>query len=106
MLVIPKTLAFILSAMGIHLRVWNRKVTTCIFNSGCCAERRGKEGKGKHRKTEYKVTAIFRTRYKCLGPREVAGSWSIVEADPPGFADIRDTGHERDKSKMTRKCFT
>lgn len=43
MLVTLRTLAFILSGMRNHWSVWNRKATTCVFNSGCCAEHSGKE---------------------------------------------------------------
>lgn len=68
MLVTPRTSAFTLSAMGTHWRDWNTKVPTSIFNSGCYAEHRGKEGKGKHGKTEDKLTTIFKTGCKCLGP--------------------------------------
>lgn len=50
MLVTMKALAFILSDIGCHPRVFNRKVTISLVflkeNSGCCAEHRGKEGSG------------------------------------------------------------
>ena len=59
---------FCLEWHGKALESLDRKLTTCVFNSGCCSEHRGKEGKGEHKKTEYEVTAIFRTRCRCLGP--------------------------------------